>query len=203
MLDGEIERILDLGVDVRTGMAFATPPQFARLCAEFAAVYLAIGAGVPKRLAQLDYAMPWVMDSAAYLAQANACAPPALGQRLAVIGGGSAAMDVARSARRAGHEVSVLALESEAQMPAQREEVLEAKAEGVALVGGAMLRHANPSSKGLWLHCVRVIFDGESVEIIPGSEFVLEADAVVSAIGQDPQLAPLSTLLGLFSRSCR
>jgi Pyruvate/2-oxoacid:ferredoxin oxidoreductase delta subunit len=134
------------------------------------------------------------MDSAAYLAQANAGAPPALGRRLAVIGGGSAAMDVARSARRAGHEVSVLALESEAQMPAQREEVLEAKAEGVALVGGAMLRHANPSSKGLWLHCVRVIFDGENVEVIPGSEFVLQADATVTAIGQDPRLAPLCAL---------
>jgi NADPH-dependent glutamate synthase beta subunit-like oxidoreductase/Pyruvate/2-oxoacid:ferredoxin oxidoreductase delta subunit len=194
VLDGEIGRILDLGVDVRTGMAFDTAEQLARLRQDFAAVFLAIGAGVPKRLAQLDYAKPWAMDSAAYLAQANAGAPPALGQRLAVIGGGSAAMDVARSARRAGHEVSVLALEPEAQMPAQREEVLEAKAEAVALVGGAMLRHANPGGKGLWLHCVRVIFDGENVEVIPGSEFVLQADAVVTAIGQDPRLAPLSAL---------
>ena len=194
VLDGEIERILELGVDVRTGMAFDTAEQFARLRQDFAAVYVAIGAGVPKRLPQLDYAMPWNMDSAAWLARANAGTPPALGQRLAVIGGGSAAMDVARTARRAGHEVTVVALESEAQMPAQREEVLEAKAEGVVLVGGAMLRHANPSSKGLWLHSVRVIFDGKNAEIIPGSEFVLQADAMVSAIGQDPQLAPLSAL---------
>lgn len=194
VLEGEIERILGLGVDVRTGMAFDTPAQLARLREEFAAVYLAIGAGVPKRLPQLDYAMPWNMDSAAWLAQANAGAPPALGQRLAVIGGGSAAMDVARSARRAGHEVTVLALESETQMPAQREEVLEAKAEGVVLVGGAMLRHANPSSKGLWLHCVQVIFNGKDVEVIAGSEFMLQADAMVTAIGQDPQLAPLRAL---------
>ena len=194
VLDGEIERILELGVDVRTGMAFETPPQLARLREEFAAVYLAIGAGVPKRLPQLDYAMPWNMDSAAWLAQANAGTPPALGRRLAVIGGGSAAMDVARSARRAGQEVTVLALESEAQMPAQREEVLEAKAEGVVLVGGAMLRQAAPSSKGLQLGCFRVIFDGKNVETIPGSAFVLEADAMVSAIGQDPQLAALGAL---------
>ena len=196
VLDGEIERILELGVDVRTGMAFDTAVQFARLRQDFAAVYLAIGAGVPKRLPQLDYAMPWNMDSAAWLAQANAGTPAALGQRLAVIGGGSAAMDVARSARRAGHEVSVLALESEAPMPAQREEVLEAKAEGVVLVGGAMLRVATPSSKGLRLHCVRVTFPSkdEDATLIPGSAFVLEADAMVTAIGQDPHLAPLRAL---------
>jgi NADPH-dependent glutamate synthase beta subunit-like oxidoreductase len=74
-----------------------------------------------------------VKEGAAYLAAANACAPPKLGRRVVAIGGGSAAMDVARSARRAGHEVSVLALESELQMPAQREEVLAAKEEGVRL----------------------------------------------------------------------
>ena len=194
VLDGEIERILALGVDVRTGMAFDAEEQFARLRRDYDAVYAAIGAGVPKRLPQLDYAMAWNMDSATYLARANAGTPPALGQRLVVIGGGSAAMDVARSARRAGHEVTVLALEAEAQMPAQREEVLEAKAEGVVLVGGAMLRHVNPGSKGLWLHAVRVIFDGKNVEIMPSSDFVLRADATVTAIGQDPQLAPLSSL---------
>ena len=82
------------------------------------------------------------MDSATYLARANAGAPPALGRRLAVIGGGSAAIDVARSARRAGHEVTVLALESEAQMPAQREEVVQAKEEGVRFIHGALLQSA-------------------------------------------------------------
>lgn len=82
------------------------------------------------------------MDGAAWLAAANAGAPPALGRRLVVIGGGSTALDAARSARRAGHDVTILALESSAQLPAQHEEVDEALEEGVALVDGAMLVRA-------------------------------------------------------------
>ncbi len=196
VLDGEIDRILELGVDVRTGFAFTTEGQFARLAESFDAVYLALGARQPKRLAQLDYAEPWVMDGAAYLAQANAGRPPALGRRLAVIGGGSAAMDAARSARRAGHDVTVLSLEAEGEMPAQREEVLEAREEGVVILDGAMLRSAARDGTGVRLDCARVLFRGGKPQAIPGSEFLLEVDAVVPAIGQDPQLAPLRGLVG-------
>jgi NADPH-dependent glutamate synthase beta subunit-like oxidoreductase/Pyruvate/2-oxoacid:ferredoxin oxidoreductase delta subunit len=195
VLDGEIDRILALGVDVRLGVSFDSEEQFARLRETFDAVFLALGARAPKRLAQLDYAEPWVMDGAAYLALANAGQPPALGLRLAVIGGGSAAMDVARSARRAGHEVTVLALEAEAEMPAQREEVLEAKDEGVVLLDRAMLRSAARGGARLRLDCIRANFDHGRVDVIPGTEFRLEADAVVTAIGQDPQLAPLPALV--------
>jgi NADPH-dependent glutamate synthase beta subunit-like oxidoreductase/Pyruvate/2-oxoacid:ferredoxin oxidoreductase delta subunit len=192
VLDGEIERILELGVDVRAGVAFTAASQLERLREDFAAVFLAIGAGAPKRLRELDYAQSWVMDGARYLAQANAGRPPALGRRIAVIGGGSAAMDVARSARRAGAEVTVIALESEARMPAQREEVLEAKAEGVALVDGAMLRAAIREAGALRLECARV---DEAFAAVPATRFALQADAIVSAIGQDPELAALAPRL--------
>ena len=112
VLDGEIARIVALGIDLRCGESMATAEDFERLRTEFDAVYLAIGARCQKRLPRLDYTRPWVMDGADYLAQANAGAPPALGKRVVVIGGGSAALDVARSARRAGHDVTILALES-------------------------------------------------------------------------------------------
>jgi NADPH-dependent glutamate synthase beta subunit-like oxidoreductase len=199
VLDGEIARLLELGIEVRCGASVATVHRFARLRADCDAVYLAIGAGRQKRLAQLDYAAPWVMDGAAYLLQANAGAPPALGRRLAVIGGGSAAIDVARSARRAGCNVSLIALEREAQMPAQREEVLQALEEGITLVDGALLRSAVHSAEGAALECVRVHFEpgqrrGEfKATPIAGSEFALTADAVVPAIGQDPELALLQS----------
>jgi len=197
VLDGEIARLLELGIEVRSGVTLATAGEFERLRFEFDALYLAMGARHQKRLAQLDYAAPWVMDSAAYLAQANAGNPPALGSRLVVIGGGSAAIDVARSARRAGCEVSLLALEREAQMPAQREEILQAKEEGVALMDGALLRSAARTGGGVALECVRALFEsgplqGEfRVTPIAGSEFTLTADAIVPAIGQDPELAAL------------
>ncbi|HET9762224.1 MAG TPA: FAD-dependent oxidoreductase, partial [Casimicrobiaceae bacterium] len=201
VLDGEIARIVALGVEVRCGESMDSSADFERLRADFDAVYLAIGARCQKRLPRLDYAQPWVMDGAEYLARANTGESPALGHRLVVIGGGSAAIDVARSARRAGHEVTILALESRAQMPAQREEVSEALEEGVRLVDGAMLARAVEHGRsGLALDCVRVQFEAGAargqftVTPVPGSEFGLDADAVVPAIGQDPDLAPLSAL---------
>jgi 2-oxoacid:acceptor oxidoreductase delta subunit (pyruvate/2-ketoisovalerate family) len=166
-----------------------------RLHAEFDALYLAMGARRPKQLPQLDYTASWVMDGAVYLARANAGAPPPLGRRLAVIGGGSAAIDVARTARRAGCAVTLLALERESQMPAQRDEILQAKEEGVELFDGARLNSADVGAQGLTLKCVRVHFESgplaNEFRVLPiaGSEFAIEADAVVPAIGQDPELA--------------
>jgi len=202
VLDGEIARIVALGIDVRCGASMETSEDFERLRAEFDAVYLAIGARCQKRLPRLDYARTWVMDGADYLARANAGAPPALGKRVVVIGGGSAALDVARSARRAGHEVTILALESVAQMPAQRDEVAEALEEGIALSDGAMLTEVvDMGGAGLSLKCVRVRFEAGiprgqfTVTPVAGSEFSLGADAIVPSIGQDPDLAPLSAAL--------
>ncbi|MCZ7561115.1 MAG: NAD(P)-binding protein [Burkholderiaceae bacterium] len=196
VLDGEIARIVALGVELRCGETIDSPQAFARLRESFDAVYVAAGARRPKRLPQLDYAQPWVVDGAAWLAQANAGHAPALGRAIVVIGGGSAAIDVARSARRAGHEVTMLALESRAQMPAQRAEVEEALEEGVRLVDGASLVRASAEKGRAMLECVRVNYVAGAergrfrIEPIAGSEFRLEADAIVPSIGQDPELAP-------------
>ncbi len=200
VLDAEIERIVALGVDVRCGEPLATHEDLERLRGGFDAVYIATGAQRTKRLPQLDYAQPWVVDGADYLARGNAGAPPALGKRVVVIGGGSAAVDAARSARRAGHEVTILALESRAQLPAQREEVVEAIEEGIALVDGAMLRAVRHGDAGLQLDCIRVRFvlgahrSQFTVEPIAGSEFSFAADAIITSIGQDPDLTPLAGL---------
>lgn len=193
VLDAEIDRIVELGIDVRAGVSIANPDQFSKLARNYDAVYIAIGAGQPKRLRELDYSQPWIMESAAYLAQANAGRPPALGRRLLVVGGGSAAMDVARSAKRARHEVRVLALESDAGMPAQREEVLAAREEGIEIVNGAMLRSATPGR----VQCVRVDFRAHPFTVTPiaGTGFELQADAIVTAIGQDAELAGLRPLM--------
>ncbi len=202
VLDAEIARVVALGIDVACMQAIATAADFDRLRREFDAVYVAIGASQSKRLPALDYARPYVVDGARYLAAASAGAAPALGARVVVIGGGSAAIDVARTARRAGHEVTVVALESIEQMPAQRDEVAEAREEGIALIAGAMVSAAVPAHGGVVLTCVGVRFEagarrGEfTVMPIERSEFELHADAVVPSIGQDPDIAPLAALDG-------
>jgi len=138
-----------------------------------------------------------VMDGAEYLARSSAGDTPALGRRVVVIGGGSAALDAARSARRAGHEVTLLTLESRAQLPAQREEVDEALEEGITLVDGAMLERAALDGGEVRLACRRVRFEpgarrGEfAVRPFADGAFELRADAIVTSIGQDPDLAAL------------
>ena len=208
VLDGEIDRIVALGVDVHCGEPLATATDLERLRSGHDALYLATGARRQKRLPQLDYTQPWVMEGAEYLARASTGNTPALGRRMVVIGGGSAALDVARSARRAGHEVTIVALESVAQMPAQREEINEALEEGIVLVAGAMLTRVSPLPEpstaggegGVRLELVRVRFEPGAqrgqfkVTPRPDSEFALIADAVVPSIGQDPDLAPLGSL---------
>ncbi|MCP5092615.1 MAG: FAD-dependent oxidoreductase, partial [Gammaproteobacteria bacterium] len=170
----------------------------------FAAVFIATGAALPKRLPQLDYSQPWVIESATYLAQTNVGDQPQCGERVAVIGGGSAAMDVARTARRHGKEVVVLCLETEPAMPAQRDEVLEAKDEGITLIDGVMLQSVTDRARqGLELACTKVDFEagsepGEfSVTPNPGTEFTIDADSIVPAIGQDPDVIDLQDLLSV------
>jgi Pyruvate/2-oxoacid:ferredoxin oxidoreductase delta subunit len=87
--------------------------------------------------------------------------------------------------------VTVLALEREAQMPAQREEVLAAVAEGIELLCGAMLRSAARAAGGVKLECSLVNFEDGRIDVRPGTDFRFAADAVITAIGQDPRLAPL------------
>ena len=201
VLDGEIARILALGVQVRHEK-LASVQDLERLRAGHDAVYLALGAGRPKRLPQLPAQAPWLMDGAEYLAAANGGLPPLLGKRIVVIGGGSAALDAARSARRAGHEVTILALERTAQMPAQRAEVAEALEEGIALADGAMLKSVKQTDgQALVLECQCVFFEpgpvrGQfTIEPMAHGDFTLDADAIVTSIGQDPDLAALAAAL--------
>lgn len=201
VLDGEIARIVALGVELRCGVPLQTPEQFERLRDGHDAVFVATGASRVKRLPLIDTGQPWAIDGAAYLAAANAGVAPELGAAVVVVGGGSAAFDAARTARRAGRAVTILALESRAQLPAQHEEVQQALEEGVSLVDGAMLRAVQPSAAGLRLDCQAVTFlrgaaPGQFVvEPIAGCGFSLRADTLICSIGQDPDLAPFGGAL--------
>jgi NADPH-dependent glutamate synthase beta subunit-like oxidoreductase len=200
VLDAEIARIVALGIDLHLRHPLLTPVGLDALRADHDALFVATGAALPRQLPGLP-ADPRVLDGASYLAAANACTPLALGPRVVVIGGGSAALDAARSARRAGHAVTLVALESRAQMPAQPDEVEEALEEGVVLADGAMLATLDPQPAGLQLTLRRVCFEAGTqhgparVKAIAGTDVVLAADALIVSIGQDPELAPFADRL--------
>jgi NADPH-dependent glutamate synthase beta subunit-like oxidoreductase len=197
VLDAEIARIIAMGVDVRLSEKLDRAQAWEELRSMHDAIFIATGAQMQKRLPALDYRRQWVIDGATYLAAFNSGSPPALGRRLVVVGGGSAALDAARSARRAGHDVTILALEARMQMPAQRVEVEEALEEGIALRDGAMLLRAQEEGQVVRLACTRVHFAPGSrpglfrVTPVRDGTFELVADGVITSIGQDPDRVPL------------
>ena len=201
VLDGEIARIGALGVDIRCGSAVDDPATLDALRRDHDAVLVATGAWRPRRLPLLPPQAPWWLDGARLLERVQRGQDLGLGRRLVVVGGGSAAMDVARSALRRGHEVSLLALEARPALPAHAEEVDQACAEGVQLVDSAALVRVEPGAGGLRLHCRRVRPSASPspagappFEAIEGSDFLIEADGLACAIGQDPDVPWLGAL---------
>ena len=201
VLNAEISRILAMGIAVETGCGLMDRQAVEALAEDFDAVFLATGASLPRRLPGLDYSADFVTDSAAFLAAAPDRQGQMTGAHVLVVGGGSAAMDVARTARRLGREVTVMALEPEGQLPAQRAELEEAREEGVRFVTGAMLCAARPDAGRVIAECTRVTFTpgaarGQfTVEPIAGSDFTLEVTTIIPAIGQDADIARWQGLL--------
>ncbi len=195
VLNQEIERIVAMGLDLHLGTEVMDQAALAALNETHDAVFLATGASLPKRLPTLDYTQPWVIDSADFLAAPVDTQMAQAGTSVVVIGGGSAALDVARSARRLGCAVTVLSLEPEGSLPAQQTEITEAAEEDIRFVSGAMLQTATQGDQGVTLHCVKVDFTpGDApgtfaVQPVEGSEFDLNAATIIPAIGQDADLA--------------
>lgn len=190
VLDREIGLILDLGVEVVTSRRLGAELGWDALAA-YHATFLAVGAGRPKRLGVAGESARRIDDGVAFLRRVNGGDRPALGGRLVVIGGGSTAMDVARSARRLGvPSVVVLALEARDAMPASPEELAQALAEGVVIgngVGvvafvetGGAVSGVVTAAAGLGREA-----DGEIRPVFgPGPRAVVPATDVILAIGQ-------------------
>jgi NADPH-dependent glutamate synthase beta subunit-like oxidoreductase/ferredoxin len=198
VLDREIEMLLGPAIEVRTETALGRDLPWESLRA-WDAVFVATGAPAPLRLGLRNEDARGVEDGLSFLRRANAEGRVATGRRVVVVGGGSTAMDVARTARRGGAlSVIVLALEPREAMPALPDEVEQALAEGVEIkngVGVAGLRAEGGRVTGLVARAASLERE-ESGRIrpifFPGADVPLEADTVYVAIGQvpDPALLP-------------
>ncbi|MCL2336956.1 MAG: NAD(P)-binding protein [Firmicutes bacterium] len=197
---GEIKRLLAAGIKVQTNVK-VDAQKLAELQKEYSAVCIAIGAPKAKLPPPFSGNEPGVLNGLQFLLDVNRAQVPELGQHVLVIGGGSVAMDVARTARRLGKEVQVMSLEDRQSMPAQEEEVLEAFEEGIVLLDGAMVQEKVKENNRFKLTCVKVTLDATAPAgvfkpiVQPGTEFNLVADTVIVAAGQDPELADFSASL--------
>ena len=211
----EIENLQKLGVKIKTNIIIGRTLTIDQLIDEegFGAVFIGTGAGLPKFMNIRGENLNGVMSANEFLTRANLMnafdssydTPIYVGKKVVVVGGGNVAMDAARTALRLGSEVVVVYRRTEMELPARREEVIHAKEEGIVF---NML--TNPveiigDSQG-WvkeIRCVRCEL-GEpdasgrrSPVVIPNSEFNIETDAVIMALGTSPNPLISSTTKGL------
>lgn len=195
ILREEIERIVRLGVELRLGMAMGR--DFSLLDLErqgFAAVFLATGASRSRRLGVPGEDLAGVIPATVFLRDVNLGPAPRLSGPAVVVGGGSTAMDAARSAWRAGASpVTVLYRRSRSEMRAQPEEIEAAESEGVLIRPACAVVELRGHDGRLTKVVCRqqreagLEADGRPrYEPIPGSEFELEASSVLVAIGEEP-----------------
>jgi glutamate synthase (NADPH/NADH) small chain len=215
IVEAEIERLKKLGAKVETNVVVGKTVTIDELMEEegFEAVFIGTGAGLPRFMGIPGENLNGVYSANEFLTRINLMkaykfpeydTPIAVGKRVAVIGGGNVAMDAARSALRLEgvEEVIVVYRRSKEEMPARAEEIEHAIEEGIKFEFLANPIRINGTEDG-WVKSMDVIrmklgepdSSGRRRPIeIPGSEFTMEVDTVIMALGTSPnRLIPSTT----------
>ncbi len=210
----EIDNIRALGAKIETDVVIGKSSTIDELMAEegFDAVFIGSGAGLPRFMHIPGENANGVFSANEYLTRSNLMGafadsptPIMVGKKVAVVGGGNVAMDAARTALRLGAEVHIIYRRSESELPARAEEVHHAKEEGIVFDfltnPTEILTDDNGWVSGIT--CVRMQL-GEPdesgrrrPEVIEGSEFTIEVDSVIMALGTAPNPLISSTTEGL------
>ena len=211
----EVENVKKLGVEIETNVIIGKSITIDELINEegYDAVFIGSGAGLPKFMGIPGEQANGVFSANEFLTRNNLMkafrddydTPIHQGKKVAVIGGGNVAMDAARTALRLGAETYIVHRRSEKELPARVEEVHHAKEEGIQF---HLLR--NPKEilvdENGWVKGLRVIKMelGEPDESgrrrpveVPGSEYDLDVDTVIMALGTSPNPLISSTTKGL------
>jgi len=188
ILDAEIEEILELGIEARTGERV---DDLERIRGAHDATFVATGLGASNRLGIPGEEGDGVFDAIDFLKRINSGAAPDIGGKAVIVGGGNAAVDSARAALRLGAAPTIVYRRSRAEMPAYRAEVEEAEREGVAIRFLTQpVEIIRDNGRVVLIDCVRNRL-GEADESgrrepipIEGSNFPIEADTVIVAVGE-------------------
>ncbi|MDH3565879.1 MAG: FAD-dependent oxidoreductase, partial [Desulfobacteraceae bacterium] len=206
ILDREIEVITNLGVKIKTNTPLCPDLTLDDLLNDgYQAVYLALGAhkgielGIPGEKAR------GVRQGVDFLREVNLTGKAGIGEKVAIIGGGNVAIDVSRSAVRLGaKEVHIIYRRTRAEMPAWEEEIQATEAEGVEITYlSAPQEVLTQDGSVVGLRCIRMELgepdsSGRRRPVpIPGSEYDIEIDQLVPAIGQRPDLSAIENVTGL------
>lgn len=211
IVNKEIERIKAQGVTIETNVVVGKTITMDEIMEEFDACYLSVGAGAPNFQGIKGTSLKGVYSSSEYLTRINLMhgyqfpkydTPVQESENVVVIGGGNVAMDAARSAKRLGAEnVSIVYRRSLAELPAREEEYHHSVEEGINYhwLTNPVEYMGDENGNLVAVKCVQMEL-GEPDDsgrrrpvVIPGSEFIIEADTAIEAIGQGANKVLLDT----------
>lgn len=216
LVQKEISNLCQLGVEIQTNMVIGKVLSLDELMAEgYEAIFIGSGAGLPSFMKIPGENLNGVYSANEFLTRINLMkaykfpdcdTPIKVGRRVAVVGGGNVAMDAARSAKRLGAEqVYIVYRRSEAEMPARVEEVHHAREEGIIFHLLTNPTRVIGTDDG-WVKAIECVemelgepdASGRRRPVVKaGSEFQLEVETVVIAIGQSPNPLIKATTPGL------
>lgn len=204
-VNAEIENIRNLSVEIRTNTP-VDQNMFDSLLKDgnYQAVFIATGAHTTRKIRVEGESMENVVPALDFLLEYNLSGHAQVGKKVVVIGGGNVAIDAARTIVRCGAEsVQIFCLESRSEMPAHKWEILEAVEEGVVLNpswGPQKIIGDGNKVTGVEFVCCSSVFDSErrfKPQFDETKTQVIEADMVISAIGQSPDLGFLGKRLAM------
>jgi heterodisulfide reductase subunit A len=210
ILQRDIDDIIGMGVELRLNSPIREPTKLLRTNGgDYDAAYLATGVSRATRLGIEGEDLEGVLSAVPFLRQVNLGRRVPIGKRVAVVGGGITAVDAATTALRLGAtEVSLVYRRSRGEIPAYPWELKEAEAEGIQLVQNTVAtRILGENGAVTGLDCARTRqlsrIDDTGKRIVvpePGTQFVMEVDTVIRAIGQFSDLVfleePFDTITG-------
>lgn len=192
ILDKQIEKILRLGIEVKYNQIIGKDITIQELENEYDAIFLAFGANISSKMGIEGEELEGVYGGNELLE--NGRHPNYINKIVSVIGGGNVAMDTARTIKRLGAKaVKVIYRRAEAQMPAERKEIEDAKREGVEFLFQNNIVKVIGDKKVEKIECIKtelVKKEGETREIpvdIEGSNYIMDMDYVVMAVGSKPE----------------
>ncbi|MBS3818233.1 NADH-quinone oxidoreductase subunit NuoF [bacterium] len=197
ILNTEIEAIKDMGVEIKTNTPIGKDLTIDDLFNQgFKSVFIATGSPVNSQLGIPGEDAEGVIDPIQMLKKYNLEKKVDVGKKVAVVGGGNTAIDAARAAWRLGADVTILYRRTKLEMPANAEEIEEAINEGIKIKFLTQPIEAHSENGKLTkIKCAQMSlgeFDKSArrrPSPIQGSEFEMEVDTLIPAIGQTPDLS--------------
>ena len=201
VLDAEIQRVLDMGVELKTDCTVGKDIPYDEVKNSHAAVFVGLGAHKGYSLGVAGEDATNVMSGVEFLNRINAGETIDVGSKAVIIGGGDTAIDAARLVRRLGGEANIVYRRTRKEMPAIEPEIEEALGEAVQIdYLAAPVEILKNGDQAVGMRCIRMELgepdaSGRRRPVpIEGSEFEIDATFIIPAISQEPDFAPLEQL---------